>query len=51
MTLKLREVRKERGLTLLDLASMTQSIGQNSEFRVLKPILAPEITEVFTNLP
>jgi hypothetical protein len=30
---------------------LTQSIGQNSEFRVLKPILAPEITEVFTNLP
>jgi hypothetical protein len=35
----------------LQSGNLSESIGQNSEFRVLKPILAPEITEVFTNLP
>jgi hypothetical protein len=30
---------------------LSKSIGQNPAFRFLKPILAPEITEVFTNLP
>ena len=28
-----------------------ESIGQNPENRLPKPILAPEVTEVFTNLP